>query len=600
MPDATSTPPVAAIAQQFDGAHQYKNGWRAKCPVHQGNSSTSLHLWEEAGQLRWHCFAGCDSKAVYDALRLPQVPRTPKYQAIYTYHDASGYTLFQVVRSIGDKRFFQRRPHPSDPGKWINDMKGVDKVIYRLPEVMKAIMGGLPIYVVEGEKDVETLRAHGLAATCNPGGAGKWEDRYSEALRNATIILLPDNDAAGRKHADLVTTRLQGYVQRLHRIELPDLPERGDVTDWLDAGHTIEDLQALTATKAPSITAPHMVVVSFEDVADEHIEWLWQPYIPLGKLTIVEGDPGLGKTFFLLAVATALSCGTGLPASNGQIMGGVTDPRTTLYLTAEDGYGDTLKPRATKMQANLRYLKAVYGWTADEQVTHPFSLDHLTLLEEAIRDFQASLVILDPLSAFLGAQVDMHRANEVRPLLMQLGHMAARQRCAVVVVRHWNKNVGGKATYRGQGSIDFTAAARSVLALGESPDDPSIRILAQSKNSLTAKGVSQCFQLLDDAFTWMGKSELDAESLAAVQPNKRQLQRHNAMQWLKEYLSTGPQLATMIRAAAEALSIPYRTLERAKAALGILSSKEDKGWYWRLPHFEPWDRYPGMEEDDED
>ena len=226
---------------------------------------------------------------------------------------------------------------------------------------------------------------------------------------------------------------------------------------------------------------------------------------------------------------------------------------------------------------------------------------NLTLLEDAIRDFKARLVILDPLSAFLGAEVDMHRANEVRPLMRQLGLVAERQHCAMVVVRHWNKSGGGKAMYRGQGSIDFTATARSVLALGESPDYPTIRVMAQSKNSLAPFGTSQTFQLLDDAFRWCGACELDADSLAAIQPNKRQHQRQSSMEWLKAYLKEGPQPATSIMAAAEALQMSERTLKRAKTALGVLSSKDKQSsaWYWRLPHFEPWDRYPGQEEEDD-
>lgn len=597
-----SYPSLAAIAQQCDGAHKDKDGWRARCPVHQGESDTSLHLWEEDGQVRVHCFAGCERRAILDALHIEAIRHEPPFQALYTYHDASGNMLFQVVRRAGPKKeFFQRQPDPAHPGKWLNSLKGITPVLYHLPEVTKAIAGNMTIYVVEGEKDVETLRSHGFVATCNAMGATKWDDRYSESLKNATIILLPDNDTPGHAHAELLTARLAGYVQSLRRVDLPDLPEHGDVSDWLAAGHTIEELKALTEAKKPLITAPHIVVVSFADIPQEDIEWLWEPYVPYGKLTILEGDPGLGKTYLLLAIATALSHGKGLPAQNGHMWGGTGEPITTLYITAEDGYGDTLVPRAAKMGANLRYLKAVLGWTANDTDTHPFSLSQLTLLEEAIRDFKAKLVILDPLQAFLGAGVDMHRANEVRPLLMQLGMMAAAQRCALIAIRHWNKNAGGKATYRGQGSIDFTAAARSVLALGEAPDDEAMRILAQSKNSLAPKGYSQMFRILDDQFEWCGVSDIDADTLAQIQPNKRQHQRHNAMDWLKAYLKNGPQPATAIKASSEAVGIQWRTLERAKSMIGILSSRDKNNgqWYWRLPSFEEWDRYPGKEDDDD-
>jgi putative DNA primase/helicase len=591
------SPSLAAIAQQCEGAHKDKDGWRARCPVHQGESDTSLHLWEEEGHLRLKCFAGCDRKAIYDALHLERVAREPQYQALYTYHDASGNILFQVVRRAGLKKaFFQRRPHPTEPGRWINDLKGIQPVLYHLPEVTKAIAAGIPIYLVEGEKDVETLRTYGLVATCNAMGAGKWDDHYSEALKNGTVFLLQDNDAPGKAHAALLIARLAGYVQSLRRMDLPGLAEHEDVTDWLRAGHTIEELQHLTAQQTPALTAPHMVVKPLSDVAPEIIEWLWEPYIPYGKITIVEGDPGLGKTFLMLAISGAVTKGYALPDQRGQVGAPHGQPGRVIYITAEDGIADTLRPRADQVDADLTRLFVVCGWTADETVLKPFSFQQLTLLEDVIRDLKARLVVLDPLQAFLGADVDMFRSNEVRPLLSQLGAIAEAQHCAIIAIRHWTKVIGGKAIYRGQGSVDFTAAARCVLALGEAPDDETMRILAQSKNNLAGFGKSQMFQLNEEGFHWCGVSDIDANTLTQLQPNKRQHQRHNAMDWLKQALKDGPSPATMLMAAAEAVGIPEKTLRRAKTLLGILSTKETGQWYWRLPSFEPWDR---REDDDE-
>ena len=226
------TAEIAGIAQRCEGAHHDKHGWRAKCPLHQGQSDTSLHLWEEEGHIRVHCFAGCRMVDVLAWLDIARPQPRQVAEAIYTYHTPEGHVLFQVVRMPG-KSFFQRRPDPTTPGKYINKMNGVQRVLYRLPEVQHAIVAQLPIYLVEGEKDVETLRQHGLVATCNAGGAGKWDDTYSESLRHAEVILLPDNDKAGRDHARVIQSRLAGFVKSLTVLSLPDLPERGDVTDWL-------------------------------------------------------------------------------------------------------------------------------------------------------------------------------------------------------------------------------------------------------------------------------------------------------------------------------------------------------------------------------
>jgi putative DNA primase/helicase len=586
-----SQPTLAAIAQLCEGAHRDREGWRARCPVHQGTSDTSLHLWEEDGQVRLKCFAGCERTAIYAALRLDRAPQEPRYQALYSYHDPAGNLLFQVVRQSGPKKaFFQRRPHPTEPGQWVNNIKGVTPVLYHLPEVTKAILAKLPIYLVEGEKDVETLRARGLVATCNAMGAGKWEDQYSEALKDASVILLADNDPTGQAHAALLTTRLAGYVQSLRRVTLPGVGEHEDVTDWLTAGHTTEELVALTTQQKPALTAPHMVVKALADVPPEDIHWLWEPYIPYGKITIVEGDPGLGKTFLMLAIAGAITKGYALPDQEGRVGPPTGQPGRVIYITAEDGIADTLRPRADQVDADLTKLFVVQGWTADDIAVKPFSFQQLNLLEDVIRDLQARLVVLDPLQAFLGADVDMFRANEVRPLLSQLGAIAEAQRCAIIAIRHWTKVVGGKAIYRGQGSVDFLAAARCVLAIGESPEDETMRIVAQSKNNLKAFGKSQMFRLSDDGFEWCGLSDLDANTLTSLQPQKRQHQRKNAMGWLKDALKDGPAPASMLMAAAEALGIPEKTLRRAKTQLGILSTKESGQWYWRLPNYGPWDR----------
>lgn len=590
---------LAAIAQQCDGAHKDKAGWRAKCPVHQGESDTSLHLWEEAGQLQLHCFAGCDRKTIYDALGIDRIQQDPQYQALYTYHDASGNLLFQVVRASGPKKaFFQRRPHPSEPGKWINDLKGITPLLYHLPEVTKAIAAGITIYLVEGEKDVETLRSHGLVATCNPMGATKWDDRYSATLKNATVMLLPDNDKPGHAHAEILIARLAGYVRSLRRIDLPDLPEHGDVSDWLASGHTIKDLAGLCEHQQPSIHAPHIVVTALADVEPETISWLWEPYIPYGKITIVEGDPGLGKTYLMLAIAGAITKGYSLPGPEGKVEPPHGQANTVIYITAEDGIADTLRPRAGQVDADLTKLFVVRGWTADDTALQPFSFAQLALLEDVIRDLKARLVILDPLQAFLGGDVDMFRANEVRPLLSHLGQVAEAQRCAIIAIRHWTKVIGGKALYRGQGSVDFTAAARSVLALGEAPDDETLRVMAQSKNNIAPIGKSQLFRLTEEGFSWCGISDLDANTLTGLQPNKRQHQRNAASHWLKDYLQSGPHPAAQLIQMAAAAGIPEKTLRRAKEQLGILASKDGPTWYWRLPKFEPWDRYPGQEDEE--
>lgn len=580
--------PVADLAQRCDGAHRDKHGWRAKCPVHQGQSDTSLHLWEEDGHLQVHCFAGCPSQSILDWLGVAKRPRREEvYEALYTYHDARGHLLYQVVRKPG-KKFRQRRPHPTQPGAWIWDMQGVTRVLYRLPEVLQAVTMQHPVYIVEGEKDVETLRHAGLVATCNVGGAGKWEDGYNASLQGAMVIVLPDNDEPGAKHATLIATRLRGIVRSLHTVFLPDLPDKGDVTDWFQAGHTVEELRQHTQQTRATIVAPHLVVTKLSDIAPEEVRWLWHPYVPLGKLTLLEGDPGQGKTYLMLAAAAAITRGYSLPDQRGRVPPPHGQAGNVLYFTAEDGLADTIRPRAEQAGANLDKLLVVEGWTAGGDM-EAFTFAQLALLGETIHDLQIQLVIIDPIQAFLGADVDMHRANEVRPLMAQLGRLAALHHCAILAIRHITKGTG-KALYRGLGSIDFTAAARSVLVIAESLEDEQKRVLAQAKNSLEAKGASLVFTITADGFQWCGTSKISADELLSGQPQKHQHQRNAAGEWLVQTLRPGEMAVTTLRAEAEANGISFRTLERAKVRLGVVSFQKGDRWYWKLPEF--------IEEDD--
>jgi len=194
----------------------------------------------------------------------------------------------------------------------------------------------------------------------------------------------------------------------------------------------------------------------------------------------------------------------------------------------------------------------------------------------------------------------MHRANEVRPVMTTLITMAGLHNCAMVALRHWTKMTGGKARYRGQGNVDFTAAARSVVSVGESPEDGALRVMAQAKNSVCPRGTSILFQITGEGLTWAGTSTLTADELSAAQPKVHHYQRQDAMKWLKDYLGDGPQPSSMVLHAAEAVGITEKTLRRAKEHLHVLAMKDGTVWFWRLPTFQKkWERYPGEEDEDD-
>ena len=204
-------------------------------------------------------------------------------------------------------------------------------------------------------------------------------------------------------------------------------------------------------------------IISMDEVPVEEVEWLWYPYIPFGKLTIIHGDGGEGKTTLILQLAALLSRGEKLPCDSTE-----REPIKVIYQTAEDGLGDTIKPRLLADNADCSQIKVI-----DESEATLTMLDER--IEKAIVETGARALILDPVQAYIGAKVDMNRANEVRAILSQLGRIAGQYRCAIILVGHLNKVQGNKSNYRGLGSIDFQATARSVLIVGRLKDNPQIR-----------------------------------------------------------------------------------------------------------------------------
>lgn len=311
-------------------------------------------------------------------------------------------------------------------------------------------------------------------------------------------------------------------------------------------------------------------LIRMSDIQPEEVQWLWYPYIPLGKLTVIQGDPGEGKTTFVLAMIAALTKGEALPEREP------LDPVNILYQTAEDGLADTIRPRLDALGADCSRVLVI-----DE------SKRELSLSDERIRQAMeetgAKLLVLDPLQAYLGAEVDMHRANEVRPILKRLGSVAEQMGCAVVLIRHLNKMQGQKSGHRGMGSVDFQAAARSVLLVGRTKEDPQLRIVVPDKSSLAPEGESIAFALdPEQGFQWKGYCAYNAEELLGGSTKQVQTKTMQAEETLRNLLDK-PAPAEEILRRITAAGISERTLMTAKKNLGVLSEKRGAQWFWRLP-----------------
>ena len=311
-------------------------------------------------------------------------------------------------------------------------------------------------------------------------------------------------------------------------------------------------------------------LISMRDIQTEDVQWLWYPYLPRGKLTIVQGDPGEGKTTFVLAVISALTRGEPLPECEQ-----APEPVNVIYQTAEDGLADTIKPRLEAAGADYARVLVI-----DESKRELNLSDER--LEQALRKTGAQLMVLDPIQAYLGDGVDMHRANEVRPILKRTAAMAERTGCAVILIGHMNKAQGLKSGYRGLGSIDFRAAARSVLVVGRLRDDPAVRIVAQDKNSLAPEGKSIAFQLDGErGFKWKGTCGLSVDDVLSGS-GKLQTKTLQMEEELERMLREAAPAEAVLNRAKE-LGVSERTLMTAKKNLGIVSEKRGSQWYWMLP-----------------
>ena len=345
---------------------------------------------------------------------------------------------------------------------------------------------------------------------------------------------------------------------------------------------------------------PKLKLINMDSVEVEQIEWLLYPFIPYGKVTIIQGDPGEGKTTMVLQIIAKLTRGEpifpvtdttmkikekrsdevdsgndGLDGEDNMQEQSSMSPVHVIYQTAEDGLGDTIKPRLLAAGADCSKVMVI------DDSDQPLTMADVRL-EEAIVQTKAKMVVLDPIQGFLGANVDMHRANEIRPLMKRIAVLAEKYHCAVILIGHMNKNSNGKSSYRGLGSIDFQAAARSVLIVGRVKDEPEVRVVCHMKSSLAPEGTSIAFRLdKNNGFEWIGEYDISADEL--LNGDGRGQKSRKAKEFLLEILANGGMTQKKIAEEAEARGIKSKTLWNAKRELEIDSVKRGKQWYWMLP-----------------
>ena len=399
-------------------------------------------------------------------------------------------------------------------------------------------------------------------------GAKALEGFLSERKGVETVYICTDDDKAGNDAVPRLLECIPGSISVMRLVPCDkDWNEVLKHKEEFPTGKYI--IQTILLRDKPERKL--VPIIRMSDVEQTEVDWLWYPYIPFGKLTIIQGNPGEGKTFFAMQLAAACTNRKYLPQMEP------LEPFNMIFQTAEDGLGDTVKPRLVSAEADLERVLVI------DDADAPLTLSD-GRIENAIRENGARLVIIDPLQAFLGADVDMNRANEVRPVFRKLADVAQATNCAIVMIGHLNKASGSQSTYRGLGSIDITAVVRSLLFVGKVKNDPTTRVIVHEKSSLAPPGQSLAFSLGDEkGFRWIGAYDISAEDLlAGGEGSKTELKQEQAAKLIEQFLSEGRKVSIAeINKEAVERGISERTVRLARNSMGdkIASERQGKDWW---------------------
>lgn len=320
---------------------------------------------------------------------------------------------------------------------------------------------------------------------------------------------------------------------------------------------------------------PELEIIKGSEVEPKEIEWLWYPYIPVGKVTIINGDPGDGKSTFVLNLLARITRGGYLPFSDVEL-----PPMNVIYQNTEDDLEDTVIPRFIRAGGDVDRIFFI----SEKEKALSFSDERIV---QAIKETDAKVLIFDPLTSYIGADVSMNVANEVRSRFNHLIDAAKKTGCAIVIVGHMNKMQGTKALYRQMGSIDIVGSARSVLLIAPSLDDENNRVMAVEKCNLSERGKSIEFSVEDGRVEWLRHVDITADelvnSLSSSGSNRTETKQEQAKDILIDLLSEGGKPQQEVMKVMRQYDISKRTAENAKAELGIMSIKVGSAWLWRLP-----------------
>lgn len=503
---AAPSEPVVRLLDKLDGIRRSGAGWMARCPAHDDQTASLAVANGDDGRCLAHCHAGCSLEAVLAAVQLapadlfaqPRPETLPRARrrivATYDYADAAGGLAYQVVR-YAPKDFRQRRP---DGDGWTWSLNGVERVPYRLPELLAA-PADTTVYIPEGERDVDALIAAGAVATCNAGGAGKWPATFAPHLAGRRVVILPDNDEPGRVHAEQVRVSL-GEVATVHVLELPGLPDKGDVSDWLEAGGSVEQLAELAVgapplSETPKSRIPYRTPMQIAASTAEQPDWLVRGFVALGAVTEVDGKvKSSGKTTFVTHLVAAVL--------DGVLFLGMPTMKTKVVYISEQPPGSFrealaragLLTRGDELRIVLRGDVVGMGWS-----------DLIAIATaDAIRDGYG-LIVVDTFGKLAGLQ-DENDAGATGKAMIPLQN-AAHAGLAVIVCRHDRKG-GGEVGESGRGSSAISGDVDVILALRRPEGkQPANRRVIETLSRYAETPEKVVIELTDEGYVLLGPAE---------------------------------------------------------------------------------------------
>lgn len=609
------------------GSRGRGNAWQ--CPAHEDRApSLSVGHRKDGKGVLLNCHAGCAPEDVVTALGLtmqdlfdePREKRErPQVVAEYPYVDEQGTLLLTVKRLEpgydGERKTFRQYAADGKP-----KVAGIRRVLYRLPEVINEARSGGTVFIVEGEKDADNLAAIGACATTSIGGAGKWQDGYTAALRGANeVIVITDRDAPGLRHARQVAASIHAAGIPVRILE----PAKGkDISDHLSAGLGFDDLRPPAAEEEPPPAEPQpepepehdkprqLLLTPASKIRIRPVRWLWDTTpegapptshgrIPLNSLAIAAGGPGLGKSQYAVWMTAAITRGL-LP---GELYG---KPRGVIYAATEDSWAYTIAPRLIAAGADMDRVYRV-DVQDDEDLHARLTLPKdISLMGKAAEAYSVGLLVADPLLSLIDASINDYRAAEVRAALEPLVAAADRHCFTVLGLAHFTKQGAADPLSRVAGSGAFGQLIRCLIAFAkeegtDGADDTFVMSL--EKNNLGRLGLPSFSYAIapvtvdtPEGPSYVSRFVLGPETQTSVRevmrtenlPDDRDAMS-DAMAWLQGYLTDlgGSEQAREIKKAARKEGISDSAIDRAKRKLNVRSKQSgfgrEKGARWFLP-----------------